>query len=105
MKNPTTPATTSPTTPVLRTKHLAIKFGIKATQLRRYLRAMPAYADGVHTNYSWPEGDKRIADIEKHIAKAVQEKAQRAEAAKAALAARTAATAEQAKLDKKTVAA
>lgn len=95
----TTPATTAAPEMPLKTKHLAAKFGMKATQLRRVLRSMPAYADGVHTNYRWTENDARIADIEAAIKRLADEKASRATAAKAALAARVAKAAAEAKAD------
>lgn len=85
----------------LRTKHLAKEFGIKATALRRVLRSMPEYADGVHTNYKWAEGDKRIAGIKAQIDKLTAEKVKRAADAKAALAKRVADTAKQAAADVK----
>lgn len=51
----------------IRAKHLAAKFGMKATAFRRILRTMPEYADGVHTNYAWAENDakafKRIEGV------------------------------------------
>lgn len=85
------PAATSnaPEMPI-KTKHLAIKFGIKATQLRRVLRSMPEYADGVHTNYAWAENDKRIGEIEKQIKKLAGEREARKAAAQKALAERVA---------------
>lgn len=101
MENKTTATTTAPAILPIQTKHLAVKFGMKATALRRILRSMPAYADGVHTNYRWAENDKRIADIEKQVKKLSDDKAARAAAAKAALAARVAAAAVQAKADTK----
>lgn len=85
----------------LRTKHLAAKFGMKATALRRVLRSMTEYADGVHTNYSWAEKDPAIARIEAAIKKAQEDKAKRAEAAKLALQARTEAAKKQAEVDAK----
>lgn len=100
---PTTTVETPKTEQVMpiQTKHLAVKFGMKATALRRVLRAMPAYADGVHTNYRWAENDPRIKDIEAAIAKMAKDKADRAAAAKAALEARKAATEKQAQVDAK----
>ena len=92
--------TTAPVLPI-QTKHLAIKFGMKATALRRILRSMPEYADGVHTNYRWAENDKRIDAIGKQIAKLAEDKQKRAEAAKAALAARVEATKKQQSADAK----
>jgi hypothetical protein len=98
-----TPTTVTPVpTPELRpiqTKHLAIKFGMKATQLRRYLRNMPEYADGVHTNYRWLENDPAIDRIGTAIRKAQADKAARAVAAKAALDARVVAANKQAQVD------
>jgi hypothetical protein len=85
----------------IQTKHLAVKFGMKATALRRILRSMSEYADGVHTNYRWSENDPKIKTIELQIAKLATEKKARAEAAKAALAARVAAATTQAKADAK----
>jgi hypothetical protein len=85
----------------LRTKHVAAKFGMKPVQLRRILRTMPEYADGVHTNYAWAEKDPALARIEAAIKKAAALKIERAKAAKAALEARVAAAAKQAELDKK----
>ena len=98
MKNETkTEATVMP----IQTKHLAVKFGMKATTLRRVLRSMPEYADGVHTNYRWAENDKRIDAIARQINKLAQDKAKRAETAKAALAARVEATKKQQAADAK----
>lgn len=53
----------------LKTKHVASHFGIKPVQLRRVLRSMPRYADGVHTNYRWamPADKSLIAEIGKAI--------------------------------------
>lgn len=87
----------------LRTKHLAAQFKIKATHLRRILRSMPEYADGVHTNYKWAEGDKRIPAIAGQIAKLAADKTERAKVAKAALDQRAAALAKQAQVDAKAV--
>lgn len=90
MKNNTTATTTSASTASttempIQTKHLASRFKIKATALRRVLRSMPDYADGIHTNYRWSENDPRIAKIELQLKKLEQEKADRAKAAKTAL--------------------
>ena len=85
----------------IQTKHLAKEFGIKATALRRILRSMPEYADGVHTNYRWAEGDKRIPLIKAQIEKAAADKLARAKAAKEALDKRTAAAKVQAAADAK----
>ena len=103
MKNqtPNTPTVSTPEVKPLQTKHLAAKFGMKATILRRVLRSMPEYADGVHTNYRWAEKDAAIPRIEAQIKKLVEDKAKRAAAAKAALAARVAATTKQATVDAK----
>ena len=95
----TTPATTE--VMPIQTKHLASRFGMKATQLRRVLRAMPEYADGVHTNYRWAENDKRIADIAAAVKKLADDKAARAAAAKKALEERGAKLAAQVKADAK----
>jgi hypothetical protein len=84
----------------IQTKHLAAKFNMKATALRRILRSMPAYADGVHTNYRWASmTDPKVKEIEVAIKKQSDDKAARAKAAKAALDARVAASAVQAKAD------
>jgi hypothetical protein len=85
----------------LRTKHLAAQFGMKPVALRRILRTMPQYADGVHTNYKWSEKDPAIPLIGAAIKKLAEEKAARAKAAKAALDARAAALALAAKADAK----
>lgn len=107
MKNTTTTTTTAATPATelkpIQTKHLAAKFGIKATALRRILRSMPAYADGVHTNYRWAENDPKIADIDAQIKKLAKDKQERAAAAKAALDARKAAADKQAAVDAKAV--
>jgi glycerophosphoryl diester phosphodiesterase len=95
---------TVPTVLPIQTKHLAAKFNMKATALRRILRSMPEYADGVHTNYRWAENDPKIKAIEQAISKLTAEKSARAEAAKAALAARVAAATAQAKVDAKAAA-
>lgn len=79
------------TVPVLTTKHLAAKFGMKATALRRVLRAMPEYADGVHTNYAWPSWeDAQVKRIEAAISALAKRKVEAAQAAKSALEARIA---------------
>jgi len=74
--------TTNDTTPtVLQTKHLAAKYGMKPIQLRRILRSMPAYADGVHTNYAWdPTKDKRALEaIDREVAKRKEARAAKAQ--------------------------
>jgi hypothetical protein len=96
----TTPETATATLPI-QTKHLAVRFGIKTTQLRRVLRSMPEYADGVHTNYRWAENDKRISAIESQIKKLEKDKFDRKAAATAALESRKAKAAKQAEVDKK----
>ena len=90
---------TEPAIKPIQTKHLAAKFGMKATALRRVLRSMPDYADGVHTNYRWSENDPAIAKIKTAIDKLATEKIARAKAAKEALDKRAAALALQAKAD------
>jgi hypothetical protein len=76
----------------IQTKHVAQMLGMKATALRRVLRSMPEYADGVHTSYRWaglagdPEVDRIVAKVN-HLA---DRKIARALAAKAALDARAA---------------
>lgn len=97
----TTPVSTGNSAEVMpiQTKHLASKFGIKATALRRILRSMPDYADGIHTNYRWSENDKRIAAIGVAIKKMADEKTARAKAAKEALDKRAAALKVQQKAD------
>lgn len=95
----TTPETTTPDLKPIQTKHLAVKFNMKATALRRILRSMPEYADGVHTNYRWAENDKSIQRIAAKIQELAAEKAKRAAAAKDALAKRVAETAKQAAVD------
>ncbi len=85
----------------LRTKHIAAQFGMKPVALRRILRTMPAYADGVHTNYRWAEKDPAIPLIAAAIKKLTDDKAARAKAAKAALDARAASLATAAKVDAK----
>jgi len=100
MTDKKTPTTETAILPI-QTKHLAAKFKMKATALRRVLRSMPAYADGVHTNYRWAENDKAIDAIAAAIKKLAEAKAARAIAAKAALAARVEATKKQAAVDAK----
>lgn len=70
------------------TKQLAPKYNLKGTQLRRILRTMPAYADGVHTNYAWhPVTDKAaLAQIDAAVKAIADKRAKRAADAKAALA-------------------
>ena len=53
----------APVVPIFTTKHVAAIFGITPMQLRRILRTMPEYADGVHTNYAWPDLEGSIARI------------------------------------------
>lgn len=97
----TTIAPASETIMPIQTKHLAKQFGIKATTLRRVLRSMPEYADGVHTIYRWSENDKRIPSIKAQIDKLAKDKSERAIAAKKALDARAAAVKKQAEVDAK----
>ena len=85
----------------LRTKHIAAMFGLKPVALRRILRNMPQYADGVHTNYKWAEKDPAIPLIANAIKKLQEDKAARAKIAKAALDARAAVLALAAKADAK----
>lgn len=61
---------------------------MKGTQLRRILRSMPDYADGVHTNYRWDEkaDTKKIEAIAAKIKDLATKKAARAAEAKAKLA-------------------
>lgn len=102
MTNPAQkPAETKPAADLkpIQTKHLAAKFGIKATALRRVLRSMAEYADGVHTNYRWAEKDPAIARIEAKLKQMATDKAKRAEEAKAALAKRAAEAAAANKAD------
>jgi mannitol-1-phosphate/altronate dehydrogenase len=88
--------TTAIETPVLKTKHLAAKFNMKPTALRRVLRSMPEYADGVHTNYSWQgESDPRISRIAEAIKKQEEDRKARAAKAKEELAAKAKAKAEE----------
>ncbi len=80
-------ATPATTVPELRTSHLAKRFGLKPTALRRILRSMPEYADGVHTNYRWKsESDPAIGKIAKAIEAAKVKRAAAKVAAQAALA-------------------
>ena len=73
----------------IKAKHVAAKFGMKPTALRRILRAMPQYADGVHTNYAWPSLDcAAVKEIAAKIQQLQKDKKERAEAAQAALQAR-----------------
>lgn len=69
----TTVTVPAPELKPIQTKHLAIQFGMKATQLRRILRSMPEYADGVHTNYAWAVNDPAIGRIAARI-KAIADK-------------------------------
>jgi mannitol-1-phosphate/altronate dehydrogenase len=86
---PVMSTTTAIETPVLKTKHLAAKFNMKPTALRRVLRSMPEYADGVHTNYSWQgESDPRISRIAEAIKKQEEDRKARAAKAKEELAAK-----------------
>lgn len=101
MTTKTTTPSAEPAIMPIQTKHLAAQFKVKATMLRRVLRSMPAYADGVHTNYRWAENDKRIADIALALKKVEDDKVKRAAAAKLALAARVEASKTQAKADAK----
>lgn len=98
--NITAPATETAILPI-QTKHLAVKFNLKPTALRRILRSMKEYADGVHTNYRWAENDPRIAQIAAQIAQLNKAKTDRAAAAKLALEQRIAATNKQQQVDAK----
>lgn len=72
----------------LTTKHLAARHNMKGTQLRRILRSMTDYADGVHTNYRWDEkaDAAKLKAIEAKIKDLANKKQQRAAEAKAKLA-------------------
>lgn len=95
MSNVITPAVETVEMPI-RAKHLAAKFNLKPTTLRRILRNMPEYADGVHTNYRWAEKDPRIGRIEAAVKQARTEREAKAKAAKEALDARVKAAAKAA---------
>lgn len=58
-----TKTTATETKQILTTRHIAAMAKIKPTQLRRVLRSMTEYNDGMHTNYSWVEGDPMIDKI------------------------------------------
>lgn len=95
-------ATETPVLKTLKTKHLAAKFHMTAMQLRRVLRSMPAYADGVHTKYAWSENDtKAIAEIENAIKSIAEKKEKAKQAAQAALKAKEAEKKAQEQADKK----
>lgn len=66
-KNAPTPAMPATELRPLRTKHVAAQFKLKPVALRRVLRNMTEYADGVHTNYSWAENDPMLKKIEAAI--------------------------------------
>lgn len=55
MTDTATKATATSTSKVLTTRDLGKKFNIKPTYLRRILRSMVEYNDGIHTKYSWDE--------------------------------------------------
>lgn len=100
----TTSTTSAKSEPVasLRTKHVAGMLNIKPVALRRILRSMPRYADGVHTNYRWdPKDSKAIEEIRAQMKVLADKKAKAAEAAKANLAKAQEAKTAQEKLDKK----
>lgn len=85
------PTTETTTATAWTTKQVAAKFNMKPTALRRVLRSMPEYADGVHTNYRWTgEKDPAIAKISSAIAAHRARAAKAKEAAQAALAAKRA---------------
>ena len=87
----------------LRTKHVAAKFNMTPVQLRRVLRSMPKYADGVHTNYRWdPKDTKAMDEIGVAIKALAAKKAAAAQAAKEALAKAEATKKAQDVLDSKT---
>ena len=96
---PTPVATVAPEA-LLTTKHIAAKFGLKPVVLRRVLRSMTEYADGVHTNYRWAGyGDPAIARIEAAIAARSLQRSAAQQAAQAALVAAKAQAAAQAQAD------
>ena len=74
----------------IQTKHLAAHLNLKPTTLRRILRSMPEYADGVHTNYRWAEKDPMFEKIFAKVTQLEADKNARAETAKKALEARIA---------------
>lgn len=49
---------------MLNTSDLAKRFGVTPLVLRRILRSMPKYADGVPTKYAWDNADPIISEIE-----------------------------------------
>jgi hypothetical protein len=87
----TTPAIVPPVEiKPIQAKHLAAWLGMKPTALRRILRSMPEYADGVHTNYRWAENDPELNKIVARVNQLESDKIARAKAAKEALEARIA---------------
>lgn len=66
---------------VFTTKEMALELGMNGKQLRRYLRKMEKYNDGIYTRYAWTKKDydkivKAIkATIDKANAKKEKEQA------------------------------
>ena len=86
----------------LKTKHVAAMFSMTPVALRRVLRSMPQYADGVHTNYRWDPKDKKALDTIGAAIKAIEvKKAAAAKAAKEAIAKADADKKAQEQIDKK----
>lgn len=94
----TATATATESTPKLQTKHVAKMFNMRQQQLRRILRSMAEYADGVHTNYAWDPADKAALQ---RIKAAIDAKAAKAEAAKKAAQEKIAKAAAEAKAQEK----
>ena len=77
-----------PAPALLKTAHIAKRHGMRPQALRRILRAMPDYADGVFTRYGWdPTNPKHAAQLTAIDARIKQLNAAKIEAATAAQAA------------------
>jgi hypothetical protein len=75
--------------PIFTTFHVAQKFGMTGVALRRVLRSMPEYADGVHTAYRWvsiDDADPIMTRIAEAIGLRSAQRAAAQQAAQAALA-------------------
>lgn len=69
------------TNKVFTTKEMALELGMTGKALRRYLRKMANYNDGIYTRYSWTKSDydKVIKAIKTMIDKANAKKEKKEE--------------------------
>src|SRR5579859_1736368 len=66
-------------------KDLAHKLGVKPTNLRRYLRTLPAFQDKTYTRYKWKPDDPFLDDVVTSFKKFQETEAEKAEKRKATI--------------------